>query len=363
MMKIKYLITITLFVLIVLISLTLIVIDYNNYGKMIKEIKKQNTDNIVIEGNVVKLDSMSLRQKIAQMITVRGDKEQLLFTNLNVGGVFLDRLKSDEEYKALIEKYQGNSKIKLLVSTDMEGAWTPFPNPKPHQKFPDLSDIKSPEEAYEVGLNHGKVLKDIGFNLNFAPVAEYADVAYGGRVFRGSKEEVKDKIKNYIKGLQENVMGCCKHYPGKTLIKDLHEVSDKQEIEEEDLELFDLCIENDIRSIMIGHPIVTGLLDSNGKPSTVSSEVIGNLEDYNGLIIADEINMEGLKKFYKSKPKLYIDLINSGENFILDFHLDIDDFYKLINNVEKLVEEGKIDEKKIDESVRRILVAKGYEVE
>jgi hypothetical protein len=143
--------------------------------------------------------------------------------------------------------------------------------------------------------------------------------------------------------------------------KNLHDVPDEQIISERDLHLFGVCLENNISSIMVSHQIATGILDSKGKPSTVSGEIVSTVDD-SVLIIADEINMRGLKDFYPDKTELYVDLINSGENLILDFYLDPIKLYKLIEEIETEVEKGNIDEQKIDESVKKILEIKGYGV-
>ncbi|MFH1801741.1 MAG: glycoside hydrolase family 3 N-terminal domain-containing protein [archaeon] len=332
--------------------------DYKTGKKMMKE----NTENIIIENNIINFNSLTLKQKIAQMIIVRGDESEEDFTKLNMGGVHLDRQKSAEEYKEKIRNYYDNSKIKLFVTTDLEGAWTPFAGFRKEYFFPAISEIKTKEESYEIGLKHGIVLKELGFNMNFAPIAEFEDDAYGGRVFSGTKEEIKDKLENYIRGLQENVFGVCKHYPGKGMIKNTHKRADEQEISAEDLELFGHCFENNISAVMIGHQIVTGKINSNKKPSSVSEEVILNIPE-GILVISDEVNMMGLKIFYLfNKRKLYRDLINAGENVILDFKLDSKSAYNLIEKIEKDVTEGLISEEKINLSVKKILKAKGYEL-
>ncbi|OGJ22072.1 hypothetical protein A3K73_06500 [Candidatus Pacearchaeota archaeon RBG_13_36_9] len=322
-------------------------------------IDKENTDNIIMENNTVQLSSLTLRQKIAQMIMVRGDsKENLQLTDLNVGGVFLDRQESEGDYSELISKYQNSSRIKLLVSTDLEGAWNPFVKFK---QFPKNEDIEGEEEAFQAGKEHGKLLKEMGFNMNFAPVSELEDEIYGGRAFSGDKEEIKGKLKRYIEGLQGSVFGVCKHYPGKGMIKNLHLEKDEQKIVKEDLELFEYCVENKITGIMVGHQVVEGEINSNGKPSSVSREVIETIPG-DVLVISDEVNMQGLKNFYIfSKRKMYCDLINSGENLILDFSLDKKSAYKLILQLEQDVENGKIEEEKINESVKKILKLKGHE--
>jgi len=335
-----------------------------NYFIILNEIKKQNTENIIIKNNTIKFDSLTLRQKIAQMIIVRGDKENLEFANLNIGGIYLDKQISEENYKNKIANYQENSKIKLFVSTDLEGSWNPFvkgfENP---YDFPYFSDIKTPQQAYETGLEQGKLLKKLGFNLNFAPVSEFEDNCYGGRVFAGTKQEIKEKLAEYIRGLQENVMGTCKHYPGKGMIKNTHQRTDKQNISEQDIELFKICFNNNVSAIMIGHQKATGILDSKGKPSSVSKDVIDSLQNNSQLVISDEINMWGLRFFYiTSKAKLYRDLINAGENVILDFKLSPYSAYKLISKIEKKVINRKISEENIEKSIKKILISKGYEI-
>jgi beta-glucosidase-like glycosyl hydrolase len=343
-------------IIIILIIIPIFMFCYNNYLIIVKA----NTDNILIKNNTIILESLTLRQKIAQMIIVRGDNiENIGLMRYNVGGIFLDKAESQEEYSSLIDSYQNNSKIKLFVSTDLEGAWNPF---KKFKYFPKFSEINSSNESHNIGLEHGKILKNIGFNLNFAPVSEYIDQSYGGRTFLGNKSIVKDKLKNYILGLQENVFGTCKHYPGKGLINNLHVMTDKENISSDDLELFNECIKDNITAIMVGHQIVEGFIDSSNKPSSVSKEVLGNLKDFKGLMISDEINMQGLKSIYSNKSEMYGDLINSGENVILDFDLNTRDLSRLLDELETLNKNGSLNIDNIDESVDKILIAKGYKV-
>jgi beta-N-acetylhexosaminidase len=288
------------------------------------------------------------------------DKD-IIFTDYNIGGIFLDKLKLKEEYIDLITKYQDRSKIKLFIATDLEGAWNPF---RDFINFPAFSEIKTKQEAYEIGLKHGNILQELGFNLNFAPISEFRDSSYGGkRTFNGTNKEIKDKIKNYILGLQTNVHGTCKHYPGKGMINNLHTTKDFQEISKSDLELFDVCIKNNISAIMIGHQIVTSELNSNDKPASVSKEIINTLSNFSGLIISDEINMKGLSSFYNSKIDVYQDLINSGNNIILDFEINKNSLNKLLEQLEIKVKSKKINETTIDNNVKKILIKKGYVLE
>ncbi len=342
----------------VLFVITMFVLDYLLF---IYQISMDRENNILIENNTIVLDSLTLRQKIAQMIVVRGDNTKNLKLNkFNIGGVFFDRQESEQDYTEIIERYREGSEINLFITTDLEGFYNPFSS---FESFQSFSEIESKTKAYDLGLEQGRILKKIGFNLDFSPVAEFYDKSYGGRVFKGTEGEVKEKVEYYLRGLQKNVLGTCKHYPGRGMINNLHEESDEQVISEKDTGLFDVCIKNNISSIMVGHQIVSGELDSKGRPSTVSKEVISSLGNFSGLVIIDEVNMKGLKKFYfLNKRGMYRDIINAGGNVILDFSLTPKSTYQLLLDIENQVKRGEIDEKKIDESVTKILRVKGYRV-
>jgi len=350
--------------IIITIFLTLILIYLAQYSITFNKVKNLKTGNINMENNTVDFDSLTLRQKIAQMIIIRGDSFKEEFSNLNIGGIYLNKGKSPEAYKELILKWQNESRLNLFVSTDLEGGWSPFSKDFPEEyQFPTFSEIKDKKEAYVIGLDQGEILKRIGFNLNFAPVAEFNDEAYGGkRVLKGNKEEIKEKLASYIKGLQKNIMGTCKHYPGKGMIGNTHKKIDKQEIVEDDLDLFRECVKTNVSAIMIGHQVVRGKIDSGGKPSSVSKEVINSLKEYKGLIISDDVAMKGITNFYSGEKDMYADLINSGENIIITHIKSPVAAYRLISEIEKEVKKGKISEDKINSNVKKILKSKGYKI-
>jgi len=314
----------------------------------------------------ISLSNMTLKEKLGQLVIVKPQKlDKRYLEELYIGGIFLkDNKKTKEDYKKTIEFYQNNSKIKLFVATDMEGYWNPFEN---FYKSKNFGEIKSKKEAYELGKEHGEILEDLGFNLDFSPVVEVRNKVWVGRSFNGSREEVKEKIEGYIQGLHEKkIFSTAKHYPGGSMIKNPHLIRYRAEIFPEDLEYFDYAIEKGADAIMIGHPIVYGAVDSKGKQATISEEVISPLRDkFEGLIITDAVTMMGLRISYLFNfKKVYPDLILAGNDIILDTHVNsgYKKVKKRISKLEKAVKKGKISEERIDESVRRILKAKGYQV-
>lgn len=318
------------------------------------------------QSDEINISSLTLEEKIAQMFIVRGDKFDSHFLDIGVGGIFLTKQKTEKDYQELIKKYQESSKIKLLVLTDMEGYWNPFP----FFKSKSFSDIKTKEEAYQLGQEHGKILKKLNFTINFSPVVEAKNKVWLGRSFIGTNEEIKQKIIFYVTGLQEQgILATAKHYPGGNMLKNPHWFKVKANISEEDLSFFETAIQNNVSAVMIGHAIVSGAIDSKKKQSTVSKEVISTLrKNFTGIVITDAISMWGLRFSYLfNTKKLYIDLVKAGNDIILDIPMqgDSTNYKKVklgIQAISSAVKKGEISEKQIDESVKRILQAKGYEV-
>ena len=115
---------------------------------------------------------------------------------------------------------------------------------------------------------------------------------------------------------------------------------------------------------MVSHVIASGAVDTEGKPAVVSEAVISELkQNYSGLIISDEINMLGLKKYYSTLDEMYVAVFAAGNDLILNFNEDPNEIYHLIQVIKEAVDRGEIDEERIDDSVEKILAAKGFVVE
>jgi beta-N-acetylhexosaminidase len=317
------------------------------------------------ENRTINLSEMSLDEKIGQLMLVKPEglnKEYL--EELHVGGIFLNDLKQKENYANAINFYQDNSKIKLFIATDMEGYWNPFSDFYNSKNF---GEINSKEESFNLGKEHGEILNEMGFNLDFSPIVEVRNTVWKGRSFTGSKQEVQEKISGYIKGLKnQSILSTAKHYPGGSMVKNPHIFKYKTEIFQEDLEYFDYAISQGVDFVMVGHPIVYGVIDSKGKQATVSPEVIKPLrKKFEGIIITDAVTMLGLRWSYLFNfKKVYPDLIIAGNDMILDTHVN-SQYKKLVkrrDELKKAVQEGKLSQERIDESVKRILEIKGYEV-
>ena len=319
----------------------------------------------LVQDNIINLNKMTLEQKIAQMIITHGGIYNLeTWKKMQLGGVHFFAMESEEVFKETINQFQDGMDIPFFVTADLEGCLNPFSN---FREFTAASEIESIEQASKKGQEEGQFLASLGFNLNFAPVVDLDDKIWMCRSFPGEEENVAELAKAYSTSLEEQgVSATAKHYPGKTLVvSDPHQNLVAAEISEEDLYPYNLMVqENNIDLIMVSHIMVSGEIDSNSVPSTVSPEVILPLkENYNGLIISDDTIMLGLQNFYGGNTEqLYVDLVLAGNDVILNFNEDPNEIYFMITSIKEAVEQGVIEEENIDNSVTKILELKGFEV-
>jgi beta-N-acetylhexosaminidase len=318
---------------------------------------------IFVENGVINLNGLTIDQKISQMLIVQAEPTYVdIWSKMHLGGVHLFARQTEELFIKDINSFQNSVDIPYFVSVDLEGCLSPFGHLR---EFVSVSDITTQTEAFEKGVNDGAYLKKLGFNLNFAPVVDLEDSIWKCRSFQGDEKRIGELATSYVKGLQShNVIATAKHYPGKTLVvKDPHKFLVAATIGEEDIYPYQF-MNDEVQAIMVSHVISTGAVDSNGVPAVVSKPVFDQLrEEYTGLLISDEIHMLGLKTFFDTVDEMYIAVFNAGNDVVLNFDRDPNEVYRMIKVVAKAVEEGKISEDQIDDSLRRIFKAKGFVVQ
>lgn len=334
------------------------------------------------------MTDMTLEQKIGQLFIVNLEDvnnglESMVFTEsikeninkYNVGGIILfqNNIKDREQVKLLINNIQDNSNIPLFISVDEEGGIVSRLSDIPSigvTKFENMADIgekKDYNRAYAVGSTIGKEIHELGFNLDFAPVADVItnpnNTEIGRRAFGSNPEVVANMVKEVVKGLQENnVSATLKHFPG-------HGGSEENSHNEfsytpQTLEgmrkteflPFISGIEEDVDFIMISHisaPNVTG----DNTPSSLSKTIITDLLrkelGYENIVTTDALNMKAISNYYSPKDAAIM-AINAGADVLLM----TPDFKNVYDHVLESVQNGTISEERINESVERILKVK-----
>ena len=292
--------------------------------------------------NVIYLDDLSLEDKIAQMIVTDGDRIRLKdLPHEMLGGIILT-CNDKQGCKDEIDRFQNKAKkISLFIFTDLEGG-----ERFTLAQFPSPGKIKTAEEAKQVGIGMGKVLSEVGCTTNFAPVVDLGDDLFGwwkeSRSFGTNPEDVSEKVAAFVEGIQsEGIWATAKHFPGKTLVgsTETHAGLGYAEITEDDIAPFRAAADANVGFVMPSHVITTGIIDSQGKPSSVSKPTVDYLRTFfDGLIITDDMLMDGVREYYSGTlGQMYIDAVKARHKAELENNWNSCDYnspaYLYLNNI------------------------------
>ena len=290
----------------------------------------------------------------------------------NVGGIILfdNNLKDPEQTKKLIAKLQSWSKYPMFIAVDEEGGIVSrVGNTKAMQvpKIGDMNSIKDAQEAYDVGDTIGKYLHDLGFNLDFAPVADVLinpnNIEIGGRSFGSDANKCGEFSSEVTKGLQKhNILATLKHFPGHGGYEsNSHEglsLSERSldELRKTEFVAFKKAMTAEPACIMVAHMSMPKLLSDN-TPTTLSHKVVtGILKKelgYNGLVISDALNMGAIVKYYGTEEAA-VKSLNAG----VDILLMPDKLESAYKAVIQGVKNGTVRQERLNEAVKKIVAAK-----
>lgn len=350
--------------------------------------KSDNLDEITLDGMVSDvLSKMTLEEKIGQMFIVCTDsldfdaetevsekmKEKL--SEYKPGGVifFSYNLKDREQVKTMIQDIQETEDIPLFISVDEEGGSVArIANSKNMQttKFPAMAEIgKSGDskKAYEVGETIGKEIKELGFNLDFAPVADIntneENTEIGNRSFGSDAKIVSQMVAQEVKGLQaQGVSSTLKHFPGQGQCgEDTHKgyVNLNATIDRlRDVEFlpFKSGISAGVDMVMMSHVAVSQVTGKETPASLTKlmvNDILREELQFDNVIITDAMNMKVITKFYDADQAAVM-AVEAGNDMILM----PDNFEQAYEGILEAVKDGTLSESQIDESVSRILAVK-----
>jgi beta-N-acetylhexosaminidase len=282
-------------------------------------------------------------------------------------------IRSAAQVRQLISDLQANADIPLFVAVDQEGG--KVQRLKKQYGFPETPSAatlcaKGEAAVREAGETVGRTLSSVGFNLDFAPVADVNvdpdSPAIGrlGRSFSSDPEEVARCASAFMDGLHEaGVLSCPKHFPGHgSAGTDSHKGLTDVTATWSDAELIpyrELIAGGGTDMIMTAH-IFNARLDSR-YPATLSSKVItGLLRDrlaYDGVIVTDDMDMGavadqfGRREAVRRAIEAGADILLFGNNLSFDVHI----VGKVHAIIRSLVEDGTIPEARIRASFERIM--------
>ena len=323
--------------------------------------------------------NMSDADKVGQllMIGIHGktlnDDAKFMLNEYRVGGIILfDRnMESKDQVKSLITDINKTGKsaglTPLFIGIDQEGGAVARMEDQ-LIKVPPAEELgKEPiEQAVSLAKQSGTELKDLGFNINFAPVADLG-LTYG-RSFSTNPDEVVRYASAVGKAYDEaGLWYSYKHFPGigKTDV-DLHAdtsvvLVSKETLLNEDTKVFvDLIKQSkpNTYAIMVSHAMYPQIDPDH--PSSLSKAIITDWlrkdMGYNGVVVTDDMDMGALAKHY-TFGDMAVQSILAGSDILLVCH-EYEHMQEAYTGLMKAVKDGRISKERLDESVKRILLMK-----
>lgn len=248
-------------------------------------------------------------------------------------------------------------RVARIANTDSFGL-------KKFESMTALAADNDEKKVYDASFYIGSYVREYGFDIDFAPVADVNtnpdNIIIGPRAFSDNPETAARMVTSYLSGLSDaGIKGCIKHFPGHGDTRnDTHlgyAASNKtwDEIDACEMVPFKAGIAAGVQLIMIAHiaaPNVTGTdLPSTLSPVILQEKLRGEL-GYKGLIVTDAMEMGAITLKY-SPAEAAVASVKAGTDIIL---LPAD-LKKAVDGIVRAVRKGEISEKRIDESVRRIL--------
>lgn len=323
--------------------------------------------------------NMSDADKVGQllMIGIHGktlnDDAKFMLNEYRVSGIILfDRnMESKDQVKSLIADINKTGKsaglTPLFIGIDQEGGAVARMEDQ-LIKVPPAEELgKEPiEQAVSLAKQSGTELKDLGFNINFAPVADLG-LTYG-RSFSTNPDDVVRYASAVGKAYDEaGLWYSYKHFPGigKTDV-DLHADTSvvpvsKETLLNEDTKVFvDLIKQSkpNTYAIMVSHAMYPQIDPDH--PSSLSKAIITDWlrkdMGYNGVVVTDDMDMGALAKHY-TFGDMAVQSILAGSDILLVCH-EYEHMQEAYNGLMKAVKDGRISKERLDESVKRILLMK-----
>lgn len=287
-----------------------------------------------------------------------------------VGGlIYFDKNISDkDQITEMLSNTRSMSKYPIFLAVDEEGGSVSRVANSDIEviQVDDMAVIGASgdtTQAYESGVTIGAYLNEIGFNLDFAPVAdvvsEDGSSVLEDRAFGSDAQTVGDMVANMVEGIEgTGVSSCLKHFPGiGSTSEDTHDgrvetTKTLEEMRQTDFVPFQSGIEAGADFVMVSH-VTASAVDEDGVPSSLSEKIMTDILrgelGFEGVIITDALNMTAITDYYTSEEAA-VKAIEAGADMLLM----PEDFTAAYDALLAAVQDGTISEERIDESLRRI---------
>ncbi|MGF0245441.1 glycoside hydrolase family 3 N-terminal domain-containing protein [Rhodococcus erythropolis] len=325
------------------------------------------------------LASLSLRQKLAQLLNVgvTGTDDALsIVQNEEIGGIFVGSW-TDQSMLTNREVPQvaSASKLPLMVTIDEEGGRVSrvadILGPDPSAR--ETAQTMTVEQTYQMALERGRGLKDLGITVNYAPDVDVSsqpdDSVIGDRSYSDDPQTVVAYAGAYAQGMRDaGIFPVIKHFPGHgSASGDSHrgEVTTPplQDLIASDLIPF-LELSGTGVGVMMGHLEVPGLTEP-GTPASISPAAVALLRDgvgygaapFTGPVFTDDLSgMQAITDRYDIADAVQAALVAGVDQALW---LTTDDVPRVLDHLEQAVASGELPQARVDQAVVTVATAKG----
>ena len=303
-----------------------------------------------------------------------GDGTKAALEEFKVGGIiyFKKNIQNAEQIKEMITTTQSYSETRLFFGVNEEGGDVSSVAAKV-----DVADVETAETlgqniatdaTYETGKTIGSYLKALGFNVNFAPVADVKTDAenklLGDRSYGSEASNVAAHVGAMVKGLEESgVSAGVKAFPGiGSANKDPEDglaITERtlEEMQNAEFLSFQSAITENADFIMVSNVAAPNLIGGAYTPSCLDKTIVKNILreqlGYEGIIITAPLSEVAITDYYTASEATVM-AIKAGADMILMPASFEEAYYGLLAEVL----DGSISEERIDESLLRIYKVK-----
>lgn len=319
-------------------------------------------------------DRMSMKERVGQLfvytiapLQTKRNKQLLrdVVHTYKVGGLLFSGGKMQNQV-LLTNDAQRMAKVPLMITFD--GEWGLSMRLKGTPVFPRnmvLGCLRDTRLLYDYGKEMARQCREMGVQVNFAPVADVninpENPVINVRSFGEDPVRVASQVIAYGKGLESgNVLSVCKHFPGHGDTNvDSHKALPllpfgRQRLDSVELYPFREAIRAGLSGMMVGHLQVPAIEPAQGRPSSLSRKVVHDLltEDlsFQGLIFTDALAMKGVA----GNEHVCLQALKAGNDLVLAPRRLKEEIEAVLEAVRK----GELPEEEVARKCKKVLTYK-----
>ena len=320
------------------------------------------------------MNTLNLKERVGQLmvytIAPTQDKANVdllrkVVKDYKIGGLLFSKGEIQDQV-ALTNRAQQWADVPLMITLD--GEWGLAMRLKNTPQFPRnmvLGCIQNDSLLYEYGREVARQCREMGIQVNFAPVADVninpKNPVINTRSFGEDPENVARKVLAYAQGLEDGgVLSVCKHFPGHGDTNvDSHAALPtlpftRERLDSVELYPFRKAIEAGLNGVMVGHLAVPVIEPEKELPASQSPRIVSGLLQnemgFQGLVFTDALVMKGAG----GQGSVCLRALQAGNDVLLVPRRIKEDVDAILHAIRR----GTLSEEEIDRRCRKVLTYK-----